>query len=221
MHSARWFSGFTSIIAWFALLLQLYILISNTPENGLTAWQAVARFLAFFTVLSNLLVATATGVMAFLPQSHIAFFFYRPSASAAVALYILIVAIVYNLVLRPLWRPEGMQRLADELLHVVIPLLYLAYWLMFAAKKSLSKNQALIWLIFPFTYLVYALIRGHYEHFYPYPFIDAAQLGYPRVFLNSSFMLAAFVACGLLLIKLSRKLSRTNEHEQPDKKIVQ
>lgn len=46
----------------------------------------------------------------------------------AITVFILIVGSVYQIVLRSIWEPTGLQFIVDELLHTVIPLYMLGYW---------------------------------------------------------------------------------------------
>jgi hypothetical protein len=52
-----------AVVTWFALALQLYILINNTPGNGMTIIEAIGRFFIFFTILTNLLVAVSITIL--------------------------------------------------------------------------------------------------------------------------------------------------------------
>jgi len=194
-----------AITAWLALGLQLYILIDNTPGNGMTPLQAVGRFLIFFTILTNLLVAITMTAILFSPTSNLGTFLAKPSSMTATAVYIFIVGLTYNIVLRPLWAPTGYQKLADELLHVAVPLLFFLYWLLFAPKYSLQWRHSLQWLIYPGIYLIYALGRGALEGFYPYPFIDVNEYGLAIVLRNSAGMMAAFILVSLLFIFIAKQ----------------
>jgi len=51
--------------------------------------------------------------------------FFEAGVITAITVYITIVGLVYNVILRFLWKPEGLQFIVDELLHTVIPLLLL------------------------------------------------------------------------------------------------
>jgi hypothetical protein len=208
---SRLFILLTALTAWVALGLQQYLLIDNTPANGMTPLQAVGRFLLFFTVLSNLLVAISLICVLLFPESKAGRLFAQPSASAAIAVYIFIVGLVYNLVLRSAWHPAGLQKLTDELLHVAVPLLYIIYWILFAVKRKLPWKQAISWLAFPAAYLVYAMARGAAGDIYPYPFIDLNTLGYGQVLLNIVLMLVAFLGVGLLAIAIGRQLQNKAE----------
>ena len=197
-----------SVITWFALGLQLYILIDNTPGNGLTPIQAIGRFLFFFTILSNLLVAISLAFVLIAPGSVAGRFFSKPSVITAVTEYIFIVGLVYNIILRNLWQPVGFQLLADNLLHVVVPALFVSYWLLFVPKNLLQWKHPFTWLYFPAAYLLYALIRGAAEDFYPYPFINVTELGYGKVFLNSLGLMIVFLAVGFLLVGIGKGMYR-------------
>ena len=193
-----------AIIAWSALALQLYILLHNVPGNGLTYMQAVGRFLLFFTILTNLLVAISLTTIVLASQLTWGRFFSKFSSLTAVALYIFIVGLVYNIVLRNIWEPVGLQKWVDEALHVVVPLLFIFFWLFFVPKGNLRWRHTFSWLIYPALYLIYALLRGTIEGFYPYPFIDAGQLGYTRVLINATGLLLVFTIAGFLFIGVDK-----------------
>ena len=197
-----------ALVAWFALGLQLYILISNVPENGLTIAEAIGRFFIFFTILTNLLVAIATTFLTAAPSSAGGMFFSKPSTLTAITVYIFIVGLIYNLVLRGLWAPGGLQKLADELLHVVVPLLFILYWFLFSTKHSLGWKHSINWLAYPAFYFIYALTRGSMEGFYPYPFLNVHELGYNTVLRNAGVILFAFIIIGLVFIFIANKIQK-------------
>jgi hypothetical protein len=196
----------TAITAWFGLGLQQFILIDNTPGNGLTIFGAIGRFLIFFTVLSNILVAVSLTITLLSPASRWGHFFSRISSRTAIAVYIFIVGLVYNLVLRNTWHPAGWQKVADEILHVAVPLLYVLYWLLFVPKGTLKWKQCISWLIFPFIYVVYAMCRGWAEGFYAYPFLDLNVLSIGKVFINCIGLFLVFIVTGFVAIAIDRRM---------------
>ena len=50
----------------------------------------------------------------------------------------------------------------------------------------------------------YTLIRGHLSGHYPYPFMDAGQLGMSKVLINIGAMLVLFLVISLLLVAISK-----------------
>jgi hypothetical protein len=188
-----------AFLGWFALALQLYLMLSQTPS----AWGAtIITFFSFFTILTNFLVA-----LVFTPGPW-AQFFRRPSVQAAVLVNITVVGAVYWLLLKHLWNPQGWQWVADTLLHTWQPLVYILYWVLFAPKTGLRWKDAAIWLAYPGLYLIYILGRGALTGLYPYPFVDVSQFGYARVAMNSGMLLVVFLGLGLLVVALSRRLAR-------------
>lgn len=190
-----------ALLGWFAIIAQFYLLIAN---GQLPLGEAIIRFFSFFTVQTNILVAVCSTALLLKPGG----FFARASTQAALLLYILIVGLVYNVILRFLWAPQGIQRLVDELLHAVIPLLYLAYWLIFAPKQGLAWKQAPAWLLYPLAYMIYVIIRGTFSGFYPYPFIDVVQLGYPKALQNAALILVLFLLIGAVIMAGGRALAK-------------
>lgn len=190
-----------SVFGWFAVILQLYLILQNRVAS---VAETIVRFFSFFTILTNILVAVCFTILCLKPKNKLELFFLNPKTQTAITLYIVIVGLVYNTILRFLWSPTGFQKLADEILHSVIPVLVLLFWYLYTIKKNLVFKDILPWLLFPFLYLIYTLIRGHFFYFYPYPFVDVNQLGYKTVFINSFFMVLAFLIIGMVLVGISK-----------------
>ena len=64
-----------------------------------------------------------------------------PVGAGRRAAYIAIVGIIYRLLLRQLWNPQGMQWVADVILHDVIPVGYVLYWLLFAPGRNCAGRM--------------------------------------------------------------------------------
>lgn len=196
-----------AVIGWFALLLQLVLIIQN---RAATIPETVVRYFSFFTILTNILVAVSfTAVFA----NGIAAknsFFTRPKTLTATAVYITIVGIIYNTVLRFIWVPTGWDMVANELLHLIIPVIFILFWLKFVPKQNMEWKNILPWLIYPLVYLIYTLIRGSFANWYPYPFIDVAAIGYSKALVNSAMVTVAFVVVALLFVGITKWMSKKN-----------
>ena len=196
--------GLLACLGWAALAIQMYLVLWARWQAQASLIGGLVNVFSYFTVLSNTLVAVVLSQAAFGREGPARQFFLRPSVSSAVAVSISLVGVAYSLLLRHLWQPQGWQWLVDELLHDVMPLLYLGYWWCCVPKGSLRAIQILPWLLYPLGYFGYVLLRGHEIGVYPYPFIDVATLGYAQVILNALAILVGFVALGLLLISLDQ-----------------
>ena len=199
------------ILGWFALTAQLYLII----ENRITSVpETIIRYFSFFTILTNLIVAICCTTLLSRSNSTLKNFFSKQNTLTAIAVYITIVGLVYNIILRFLWKPEGLQWIIDELLHSVIPLLFIVLWLFFIPKGKILWKSVLAWLLYPLIYLIFILMRGPSSSFYPYPFIDVSKIGYNKTLINSAGMLLAFLVVSILFISLNR-LKKINLHFKP------
>ncbi|MFA6229863.1 MAG: Pr6Pr family membrane protein [Rhodanobacter sp.] len=200
----RHFAAFGALLGWLALALQLLLSIQLTIANGQGALAGVWIYFGFFTVLTNLFVAMALTAAAGHGAGSIGQFFRRADVHTALAMSIIIVCAIYNLMLRQLWHPHGWQIVADDTLHVVMPLLFVLHWWLAVPKVSLRWVQIAGWQAYPAAYFVYALARGALNQWYPYPFLDVSALGYLQVLLNACAVLLVFVAVAALLLALAR-----------------
>jgi hypothetical protein len=211
---ARFSAAAIAALGWYALLLQLYLVVVTARTAGISVATAVTNYFSFFTISTNLLIVLVLTLSLKATPSKVSTFARRPTVQSATAVYIAIVGIVYSLTLRNLWAPEGLQKIADVILHDAIPLLYLLYWLMFvlkgahrdegSTKDSLRFQNVPAWLAYPAIYLVYSLARGAVTGIYLYPFIDVGKLGYTRVALNAFVLLCVFLGLSLLLVAIAR-----------------
>src|SRR5216684_7000360 len=158
--AVRTCSAAIAVVTWFALALQFYLLVIQSQAQGASRVRLMANYFSFFTILTNLLVALGLTLSLTTPHSRFGRLFSRPLAASGTAVYIAIVGMSYSLLLRHLWNPQGAQKIADILLHDVVPMMYVVYWLMFVPKGSLRWKDALSWLPCPLVYFCYSLIRG-------------------------------------------------------------
>lgn len=196
-------------LGWAGLSIQLYLIFIARLSVEASLLGGLVSFFSYFTVLTNTLVATVLTCAVTPRESAVRRWFLQPWVSSGVTVSIVLVGLAYSLLLRHLWHPEGWQFVADELLHDVMPLVFLGYWWFCVPKGTLRLWHLPVWLIYPLVYFAYALLRGDLLGAYAYPFIDVAVLGYPQVFINAGGILAGFVGIGLAVIGLDHWRSRT------------
>jgi hypothetical protein len=198
----------TAILAWGALILQFYLIIHVGLADGMSLTTIIGNYFSFFTILMNSLVAIGLTCSLYFPRTKPGLIFSSPIVIGGTATYVSVGCLAYSLLLRNTWNPQGWQKVADILLHDVVPVLFFFYWLLFISKFALRWKDAFLWMIFPALYLVYALIRGEWLGRYPYHFIDVVQLGYPRVSSTSVVLTLGFLSVGLLLVAISRFVAK-------------
>lgn len=178
----RAFALVIALVAVASLATQVMVAFDNLHLLGGTRGVAIWRLLGFFTILTNLLIALTMTMRAtgrwprgWPDERH---------ALGTLAVSITLVGTVYHAVLAKLWNPVGLHWWSDQGLHTAVPMLFDLYWLIFAPKSGLRWPDAGRWMFYPSLYAAYALARGALDGWYPYPFIDVDQLGYPAVLAN-------------------------------------
>lgn len=191
------FMAAVAVTAWFGVIMQYSLHAVST-----------ANLLSYFTILTNLLIAVSLTITLLAPASGLGRITGSVSYQTAIGLYIFVVAVVYNTVLRGLVKLEGMGLFVDTVLHVIVPILYLLYWLIFVAKGKLHWRDGLLWLWFPLLYLLYSMIRGSIVGWYPYPFLNPTKQGYQQVFINVIVVILVFLIGGLVMIAINRSAKK-------------
>jgi hypothetical protein len=197
-------------LAWLGVLLQLYLSLHSAVENGRGIGGGLVSYFGYFTILTNVLVCISLTMPLIAPASSPGRFFARSDVTAGVATSIVFVGLAYHILLRNVWHPQGLNLVANDLLHYVTPTLFLAYWWFYFAKGALRWSYPFIWGLYPTAYLIYALARGAIIGSYPYGFIDPGAIGYQRTMINAVGLLVAFFAIGLILTALGRIQRHTN-----------
>lgn len=198
-----------AFLGWFAVITQFILMLNNRVAS---VPETIVRFFSFFTILTNLLVAIYYTIHWFQKPTSLLLRLQKPGVLSAVTLYIAVVGLVYQIVLRSIWSPVGLQKLVDELLHSIIPVFTLVYWFLYEKHTETSWKSIPSWLLYPLFYLAYILIRGSFSNFYPYPFVNVTELGLQKVLINSSVLVFVFLSIALGLTGTSKLLARKQNH---------
>jgi len=167
----------------------------------------VVNFFSFFTNLSNLLAA----IVLVLGARRL----WRPASTgpdeglrALSAVNMVVVGIVFSLLLRDV-DLGALRPWINTLLHHVMPCVVLLDWLLQPPRTRLGGRQLLWTLVFPMAYLVYTLVRGSRTGWYPYPFLNPANVGgYGGVALYAAGIALTFGLTGWGLLALGNRLGR-------------
>ena len=203
-HRFKPFVATSAALGWMALALQFYLSLQLSIVHGKGVFGGLVIYFSFFTILTNFLVALALTASLLPVRSGVIEFLTRPGVNTGIAASIALVGIAYALLLQHLWHPEGLQLVADMLLHYVMPSLFLVYWWVAVPRVDARWTSVFAWMLYPVLYFVYAMTRGALFGIYPYPFIDTAELGYRQALANALGVLAGFILLGLLLVAVGR-----------------
>lgn len=197
---ARIAAGAIAIIAWAGLVIQFDASLALVPSPIGALW-AMARY---FTVLANLAVSLTFTAIAVRPGWH------PPRLVGGVTIAILLVGVVYATLLAGLLHLSGGAKVADLLLHRVTPVIVPLFWLIATRHGRLTHRDPVLWAAAPLAYWVYALVRGHAEGIYAYPFLNVAKQGWPTTIVIALVIAAAFFAAGHAMVWLDQRLKTFN-----------
>ena len=181
-------------VAWLGLAVQIVLIVDNLgPVLG--PW----RFVGYFTILANLGVAAVATAMALGRPAWLA----GARARLMGLTSIVTVGIVYSLLLRSVWSPQGWQKVADMVLHDVTPLLFTLLWAV-APHGGLDWRDLKWALVPPALYLAYALARGAIDGWYAYWFLDPSRQSLGQLGLSIAGVLAVFAVVAAIAISIDR-----------------
>lgn len=193
-----------AVIAWCGVLLQLYISLSNAVLDGRGVINGLVRYFAYFTILTNIFVVLVATAPSLFRQSKLGQWFSTPVVMGCAVTAILFVGLAYHVLLRHVWHPEGLQLVADYLLHYITPASLVLFWIAVPPRQSLHKLDPVRWTIYPLGYFVYVLIRGLLGDTYPYYFINVSQIGYSQTIINALALCMVYVILGSLVFALTK-----------------
>ncbi len=184
MHSSRARNAHlvVAVVTFVALLLQLVLIIQGgrvldeTDAPGLGT--RLGRFVVYFTVQSNALVALSAATLARDPNRD------GPGwrvLRLASLVGITITAVVHFVLLRPLLDLDGLDLLADSLLHRVVPVLAVGAWLVWGPRPRIDGRAIGLALFWPIAWLAVAFAVRGLTGWVPYPFLDPDEEGWGAV----------------------------------------
>lgn len=163
------------------------------------------RLTGYFTILTNALIAVSMGLIANSPKGPKVF---PNHALAALTFYIASMGLIYHLLLSGGRNLSGLSLIGDLGVHYAVPALTLMWWLGFAEKDEVNARHAAIWLAWLLLYTSAALLRGQFENWYPYFFLDVGTYGPGQIGLNVLGLGLGFLVMGLLFVLLAKGLRR-------------
>jgi hypothetical protein len=184
-------------VASIGLAVQCIVLYHQNASVLLTLW----ILLAFFTILTNLLVAFVFTCIAADrgPRSN--------GSVAGTMLSIVLVGVIYTFLLHGLIELSGGSVVANAILHWIVPTLVPLFWIVFTPKGTLTWRHPLLWAIYPLAYLAYALVRGSITGKFAYPFLNVDVLGWQHTALNATAIAVAFMLCGHAIVWIDHRMA--------------
>lgn len=199
-----------ALVVVVSLVVQLVLLLTsgtdaNTgdPQADVPVATRLVRLLSYFTIQSNLLVLVTSVTLALDPRRDGRV--WRVLRLDAL-LGITITGLVYWTLLAPVVHLEGAALVSGLGFHLVSPVGALVVWLLAGPRPRVDGSTARWAFAWPLLWVAATFVRGAVTGWYPYPFIDAAALGYGPPLVATAGVLVLGVLVVLLLRWLDRRL---------------
>ena len=201
----RIFRFLAGSIALCGLVLQFWLMTEYPGSRSLAV--TLIRFLSFFTIHANILIALCLIWPAFAPRSRASELLLRPSLRTAVMSYSAVVATIYFFILRNIGHDQGLERIADQILHYVTPGMFLVDWLVWVPKGRVHWRHLANYLIYPALYCAWTFLYGAISGWYPYPFFNPGRLDHQEILGSIVALACLMMATALILLLLDRALA--------------
>lgn len=166
----------------------------------------LVRFFSYFTVQANLMLAFVAATLLLRPhRDGPVWRVVRLDALLGIA----VTGVVFVVALRPILDLHGLAAVTNAGFHYASPVLGVVGWLLFGPRPRIGWRTVGWSLAWPVAWLAYTLVHGAATRWWPYPFVDAHALGYPRVAVNCAVVTVLFLALAALARLVDRRLPPT------------
>ncbi len=190
------------------LVLQFTISIQSLLAAGRDLPGALGHFFSYYTILNN--IALVLVYLSAVTSARWLSLFRMPLTRGIMAANIALVGLYVFFVLRFLQSLEGAFLVADTVLHYIAPIVYVLWWTITQRHGFLRWAHLPMMLVPTLLYFVYAMARGLWVQEYPYPILNAVELGYGQVGINAIYMTVFLAVLALLVIAADMLLARTS-----------
>lgn len=169
---------------------------------------SVVNFFSYFTNLSNLLAATVLMISVFGRSAMSAAT--RDMLRYASVVNMTVVGLVFAALLRNV-DLGGLLPWVNFVLHYIMPVVIVLDWLLQPPATKLQAKHLGIAFVFPALYIGYVVLRGASMGWYPYPFLNPANVGgYSGVAMYAVGITVTFFIAAWALLAIGNRLSKAD-----------
>ena len=145
---------------------------------------------------------------------------FYPRLKGAVTMSITVTFLIYHFLLSPTAEKyEGLEYIRNIILHYIVPIMTILDYIIFDKKGIYKIIDPLLWLLIPFLYFAFILIRARlgepffFFFYYPYFFVDIDKYGLKIVLRNVFFITIFFTILGYIEYFIDRLLKRLSKNK--------
>jgi hypothetical protein len=193
------------VIVLAAIVAQAMTLVNANAFNA-------TRFFAFFTIQSNLVGVAAFAWLVINGSKPRSRGLELLRGAAAVYLSITFFVVIFLLSGVDVQLQLGW---VDFALHKLFPVIIVIDWIVDPPSIRLASRDIGVWLVYPIIWTVLTIIRGAFDGWYPYPFLDPANGGYGQVAVTVVAVVIGFVVISAVIVWIGNARGRTASERHP------
>ena len=193
------------ILCWTAIGIRMWLNWVLVAEGG-SPIEVFGNAFSFYTTQTNLIVAGWITLSLIFYKKEDTPAILHPSVHGAITGYISVTWIVFALLLSASYQPTGIEAFTNISMHYIIPIAFIIDWFISESNVEYQYSWVVYWLIYPFLYLAYTVIRGAITGFYPYFFVDLNEITVYALILNVVVLTIFFTLLGAVIIFLNRRI---------------
>lgn len=200
--AARLWHGSLALVVLASLIIQITLSArgADDPAGAVTRF---VRLFSYFTIQSNILLLAGLATLTVDPgRDGRIWRIVRLDAM----LGIVITGLVYATVLAGTAHPTGAGWWSNLGFHYLAPWWALLGWLIFGPRPRVDRHTLAWAVLWPLLWIAYTLAHGAVTHWYPYPFVSVADLGYAVAVRNLGFVVLIAVVFAVVLRLLDQRL---------------
>jgi hypothetical protein len=128
---------------------------------------------------------------------------------------IVITGLVFDLVLASKIHLTGAAWWATLGFHYFSPWWTLLGWVLFGPRPRVTRRTAAAAFAWPLAWIAYTFVHGAVSGWYPYPFLDAATIGYAHALRNTAVVFVFAVLLAVMFKLLDRLPAPLLARHQP------
>lgn len=194
-----------ALAGWASLIAQFFLSIEYQMQQGHGVAYGVFMYTGYFTILTNSFCALVATSFALTPRPDSKWMIWRkPWVVTAATVAIIMVGLIFHVMLRHTYQPEGLAVITNLLHHYAIPISFPLLWWLTVPKGGIVWQDLPKIFAYPAVYLPYVALRGELSGVYPYGFMDVAKIGYSQFATNAGGIALLFISAALAFIAIKK-----------------
>jgi len=196
---------FVGFLAWIGIIIRFIVGVFDVM-GGEDPLSYFGNSFSYYTFQTNLMVAIWLTIAIIRGEQEKRPLIMHPIIHGAICLYITTTFLIFTIFLSASYQPTGLEIISNLLMHYVVPIAFIIEWVISEMQIKYKYQYLFYYAVYPFSYVVYTVIRGFFTGFYPYYFFDLNEISVLSLGINVILFVILFSIIGSIYITINRLL---------------